>query len=88
MVPVAGPKSRAVENGIERLHGEWLVWICCDVMGDHSEYLCVPPAGACGIERPHGEYMGNDWFWRAVLPLTCVPSGCFGNRASTWGMAS
>ena len=137
VVPVAGPKSRAVACGIERLHGEWLVWICCDVMGDHSDYLCVPPAGACGIERPHGEWlvlmccdstdvrlellpaessvymgngwfgyavmlwvitmityvclqrvlvessirMGNDWFWRAVRPLTCVPSGCFWNRA-------
>ena len=112
-------------------------------MGDHSDYLCVPPAGACGIERPHGEWlvlmcsadvrleplpaesrvymgngwfgyavmlwvitvttyvclqqvlvvessvhMGNDWFWRAVLPLTSVPSGCFWNRASTWGMAN
>ena len=33
-------------------------------------------------------HMGNDWFWRVVLPLTCVPSGCFWNRASTWGMAS
>ena len=32
-------------------------------------------------------HMGNDWFWRAVLPLTCVPSGCFWNRASTWGTA-
>ena len=26
-------------------------------MGDHSDYLCVPPAGACGIERPHGEWL-------------------------------
>ena len=68
MVPVAGPKSRAVENGIERLHGEWLVWICCDVMGDHSEYLCVPPAGACGIERPHGE--------RLVLACCAAPDVC------------
>ena len=33
-------------------------------------------------------HMGNDWFWRAVLPLTSVPSGCFWNRASTWGMAN
>ena len=24
-------------------------------MGGHYDYLCVPPAGACGIERPHGE---------------------------------
>ena len=55
--------------------------MCFDVMGDHSEYLCVPPAGACGIERPHGER-------RAVLPLTSVPRGCFWNRASTWGMAN
>ena len=68
MVPVAGPKSRAVENGIERLHGEWLVWICCDVMGDHSEYLCVPPR----VLVESSVHMGNDWFWRAVLPLTCV----------------
>ena len=33
-------------------------------------------------------HMGNDWFCRAVLPLTSVPSGCFWNRASTWGMAN
>ena len=51
--------------------------MCCDVMGDHSEYLCVPPAGACGIERPHGERLV------LALPLTSVPSGCFWNRAST-----
>ena len=38
-----------------------------DVTGDHSEYLCVPPAGAGGIERPHGE--------RLVLAC-CAPDEC------------
>ena len=41
VLPVAGPKSRAVACGIERLHGEWLVLMCCDVMGDHYDNLCV-----------------------------------------------
>ena len=55
-----------------------------DVMGDHSEYLCVPPAGAGGIERPHGERL----VLACCAALTSAPSGCFWNRASTWGMAN
>ena len=53
---------------MERPHEEWLVLMCCDVMGDHSEYLCVPPAGACGIEHPHGE--------RLVLACCAAPDEC------------
>ena len=38
-------------------------------MGDHSDHLCVPPAGACcGIERPHGE--------RLVLACCAAPDEC------------
>ena len=36
-------------------NGEWLDLMCCDVMGDHYDDLCLPPPVACGIERPHGE---------------------------------
>ena len=42
--------------------------MCFDVRGDRSEYLCVPPAGACGIERPHGE--------RLVLACCAAPDEC------------
>ena len=37
-------------------------------MGDHYDYLCVPPAGACGIEHPHGE--------RLVLACCAAPDVC------------
>ena len=55
--------------------------MCCDVVGDDYDDLCVPLLVESSV------HMGNDWFWCAVLPLTCVPSGCFWNRASTWGVA-
>ena len=45
--------------------------------GEGAGGASLAPAGACEIERLHGE-------WRAVVRLM---SGCFGNRASSWGMA-
>ena len=61
-------------------------------MGDHSDYLCVPPAGACGIERPHGEWlvlMCRDSTDVRLEPLpaeSCVymGNGWFGYAVMLW----
>ena len=38
-----------------------------------SSYVCLQR-----VLVESSVHMGNDWFWRAVPPLTSVPSGAFG----------
>ena len=61
---ISGSKSKP---GISHVDA-WLVLMCCDVMGDHYDDLCVPPPVACGIERSHGE--------RLVLMCCAAPDVC------------
>ena len=65
--------SGVVACGTERLHGNYLVLMCCVVTDDH---LCVLDRLLVGSSV----YIRNGCLWLVVMPPMCVSSG----RACTW----